>query len=243
VSVPLWTAELARGFWQQAREPEPFPRSLRRAIARAVSLSIVLLPGLSVRAALKWLQNSGLVCEMPGEDRPLRACLVARGGHGVALIDGSDAENEQRFSIAHELAHFLRDYWSLRRRILLRLGAEALQVLDGERPPTTQERLHALLRDVPLGFHLHLMERDDEGRPVSAQVEQAEEDADRLAYELLAPAEHVLGNDCPRTKQELERKLREFYGLPSVQASRYAELLLPPLKTDPLLLRLRSVLQ
>jgi hypothetical protein len=240
VSVPLWAAELARTFWTNAGEPEPFPRNLRRSIARAVPLSVVLLPKLSVRAALDWLQNCGLVCELPGEDRPLRACLVARSGHGVALIDGSDGENEQRFSIAHELAHFLRDYWSLRRRIFKRLGAEALQVLDGERSPTPQERLHALLQNVPLGFHLHLMERDSEGNPLTSSIAQAEVDADRLAYELLAPAERVLG-DIHDGKQALLRKLREYYGLPGVQASHYAGVLMPPMKTDPLLLRLRSL--
>src|SRR5439155_23441742 len=142
MSVPLWAAELARVFWEKARETEPFPRRLRRPIARAVRLSVVLLPRLSLRAAFDWLQNCGLVCELPGADRPLRACLVARGGHGVALVDGSDGDAEQRFSIAHELAHFLRDYWNLRRRILKRLGAEALQVLDGDREATAQERFH-----------------------------------------------------------------------------------------------------
>jgi hypothetical protein len=161
----------------------------------------------------------------------------------VALIDGSDGEDEQRFSIAHELAHFLRDYWSLRRRILNRLGGEALQVLDGERPPTSQERLHALLRDVPLGFHLHLMERDGDGNPLTSAIAQAEDNADRLAYELLAPAEHVLEKSDSIRKPMLECKLREFYGFPSVQASRYADLLLPHVKTDPLLLRLRSVMK
>ncbi len=240
MSVPLWAAELARAFWAKARKPEPFPRNLRRPIARAVPLSVVLLPKLSVRAALNWLQNCGIVCELSGEDRPLRACLVARRGHGMALIDGSDEDAEQRFSIAHELAHFLRDYWSLRRRILKRLGAEALQVLDGDRPPTAQERIHALLRNVPLGFHLHLMERDSEGNPSTSSIAKAETDADRLAYELLAPAEHVLADE-PGGKQALVRRLREFYGLPDMQASQYAGVLMPPLKTDPLLLRLRSL--
>jgi hypothetical protein len=168
---------------------------------------------------------------------------VARNGHGVALIDGADGEDEQRFSIAHELAHFLRDYWSLRRRILKRLGGEVLRVLDGERAPTPQERLHALLRNVSLGFHLHLMERDGEGNPLTSSIAQAEDDADCLAYELLAPAEHVLGNSESPNQRILERSLREFYGLPRVQALRYAGLLLPNLKSDPLLLRLRSAMQ
>jgi hypothetical protein len=243
MNVPVWVAELAQAFWQKAQGTELFPRNLRRAIARAVGLSIVLLPSLSVRAALAWLQKCGLVCELPGHDRPLRACLVARNGYGVALIDGSDDDDEQRFSTAHELGHFLRDYWSLRQRVLNHLGSDALPVMDGERPATPQQRLHALLRKVPLGFDLHLMERDGDGNPVDARTAQAEDDADRLAYELLAPAEHVLGKPGPNSKRELERRLREFYRLPSLQASRYAALLLPQAKSDPLLVRLRTAMR
>jgi hypothetical protein len=84
------------------------------------------------------------------------------------------------------------------------------------------------------------MERDSEGNPLTSSIAQAENDADRLAYELLAPAEHVL-RDIPRSNQALVGKLREFYGLPGMHASHYAGALLPPVKTDPLILRLRSL--
>jgi len=241
MSVPLWAAELARAFWARVGEPESFPRSLRRPIARALPLSVVLLPKLSLCAASAWLHNCGLVCELPGEDRPLRACLLARRGHGFALVDGSDEEVEQRFSIAHELAHFLRDYWILRQRICKRLGSAALEVLDGKRPATAQERLHAVLRNVQLGFHLHLMERDSAGNPATATIAESEEDADRLAYELLAPAAHVLADSTARSPRALVQKLRHFYGLPGMQASRYAKVLLPAGRSDPLLLRLKSL--
>jgi len=203
-------------------------------------LSVVLLPRLSIGAALQWLQKCGMVCEFPGADRPLRACLVARRGHGVALVDGSDVDAEQRFSIAHELAHFLREYWSVRRRVCKRLGAGVLAVLDGERPPTAEERLHALLRHVSFGLHLHLMERDNEGNPASVSIAQAEEDADRLAFELLAPAEHVLADGIPSSRGGLADKLRQVYGLPGPQAVEYAGILVPPANTDPLLRRFRS---
>jgi len=237
--VPFWVAELARTYWELARMQEPFPRNLRRSIARAVPLSLMFVPKLSIRAALERLANSGFVCKMPGKDRPLRACLVARSGHGIALIDGSDGDDEQRFSIAHELAHFLRDYSTLRARVVRRLGEPALQVLDGERPATEQERLQALLGNVPLGCHFHLRERDQDGRPLTPPIARAEDDADRLAYELLAPAEHILAN-APSSRQSLVRRLRECYGLPEIQASRYAAMLVPPARTDPLILRLRG---
>ena len=46
MSVRQWAAELARAFWAEAGAVESFPRSLRRAVARALPASIVLLPRL-----------------------------------------------------------------------------------------------------------------------------------------------------------------------------------------------------
>ena len=62
---------------------------------------------LSVGTVIDRLKLYGLSCTWSEEVRMLRACLVARHGYGVAFIDGTDDDAEQRFSIAHELAHFL----------------------------------------------------------------------------------------------------------------------------------------
>ena len=202
---------------------------------------MVLLPELGVRAAIEWLKKCGIVCELQGQDRPLRACLIARWGHGIAIVDGDQGDDELRFSLAHELAHFLKDYWFLRQQTRKRLGPGALEVLDGERSPTIDERLHALLRNVPLGFHVHLMERNQDGAVTSASTSEAEENADQLAYELLAPAEHVLADGTPTSNRALIERLRAFYGLPGLQATRYARILLPPIHTDPLILRLKNL--
>jgi hypothetical protein len=245
VSVPVWAAELASAFWARAGEREPFPRNLRHSIAKAVPLTVVLLPGLSIDAVLKWLQRSGIVCDLGTENRPLRACLVARYGHGVAFVDGSDAEAEQRFSLAHELAHFLRDYWQVRQQVANRVGPAALEVLDGVRPATREERLDALLTNTGMGLRVHLMERDVNGNPASGTIADAERSADRLAYELLAPAGDVLAGGLTTTKDRpaIEEALRTVYGLPRRQASQYAGLLVPSRYKDPILSKLRKLIQ
>jgi hypothetical protein len=239
VSVPLWVTELAAAFWGEAGEAEAFPRQLRRAVLRALPLSIVARPGLRVTAVLRWLGERGIACRLGQRDRPLQACLVAHGGSGFIFLDADDSPEEQRFSLAHELAHFLRDYWQPRRRAVAKLGPQVLEVFDGQRPPAPEERLHALLRGVPIGFHAHLLARDAGGAAAGAEAD-AERDADRLAYELLAPAAEVRARaGSPAAASAV---LRAAFGLPAAQAARYADLLFPPAPPpDPLLARLRKV--
>lgn len=243
MSVPFWAAELAARFWEEAGGAEPFPRRLSGAIRRALPLSVVYLGGLSIRRVAAWLQEAGVAWPLRVADRPLRACLVARGGSGVAFVDADDPEDERRFSLAHELAHFLRHYRQPRRLACRRLGAHMAEVFDGERPPTTAERCHALLAGVPLGHHVHLMGRGPGGG--AAAVAAAEREADLLAYELLAPAGDILARlreaGGASDRAALVRALPQLFGLPAGPAEAYAALLLPAPREDPLLARLRRL--
>jgi hypothetical protein len=242
MSVPLWVAELSDAFWAAVGQSEPFPRDLRPSIARALPVAVILLPRLRLGGVRAWLQRNGIRCLCAEDDRSLRACLVAYAGQGLIFLDGADASDERRFSLAHELAHFLRDYWHPRDLARTRLGPQVSEVLDGLRPPTPEERLSAVLARVPLGFHVHLMQRDAGGRFATHAIAVAETDADRLAYELLAPATCVLAGASTdaegMNRAELTRTLQTVYGLPAIQAHAYAALLRPESRRDPFLRQL-----
>src|ERR1700722_20152555 len=98
MSVPLWVAELVRAFWTEAGAVESFPRELRRPIARALPVSIILLPRLRLDSVGAWLRENGVMCPCDERDRSLQACVVACRGHGLIFLDGTDAADEQRFS-------------------------------------------------------------------------------------------------------------------------------------------------
>jgi IrrE N-terminal-like domain len=233
MSAPLWVQELARTFWEQVGVAELFPRELRRSIIRTLPVTVVLLPELRLDRVRVWLRENGIVCPSHEADRLLRACLVARSGHGIIFVDSSDSNDEQRFSLAHELAHFLRHYEQPRRRAVAHFGEHILDVLDGKRPPTAEERIQALLRNVGVSMHLHLLARDEGRRIASPTVAAAEAEADWLACELLAPSGVVLPQTRQGTardsRQEAERLLQVTYGLPSPGALWYAAQLYPPL--------------
>jgi hypothetical protein len=109
---------------------------------------------------------------------------MAWRGVGVVFFDGTLDAAERRFTLAHELGHFLLDYDEPRRRVL-RDAPELLEVVDGVRTPTPADRAQAVLARVPVGVHTHLLE-DAGGRG------HAEDQASRFALELLAPWEEAL---------------------------------------------------
>ncbi|HEY8284678.1 MAG TPA: ImmA/IrrE family metallo-endopeptidase [Chloroflexota bacterium] len=231
MGMPLWSIEMADSFWEDAGNDESFPRGLRRAIASALPLTVVLLPRLRVAGIDAWLSEQAIRCQLGFPDRPLRACLVARHGQGIIFLDGTDPDDEQRFSLAHECAHFLRGYWQPRRVAVDRLGPAVVEVFDGDRPAHPDERLHALLARVAIGFHVHLMDRTAEGGFASVAIDAAERDADLLAYELLAPSAFVLasigsGSSLDR-RATMAADLTHGYGLPARVAARYAAILVP----------------
>jgi hypothetical protein len=234
MSIPLWVVEMAESFWGLVGEPEPFPRTLRRAIARSLPVSVVHLPQLSVRSAEEWLRQQGAEHVVDVHDRSLRACLVSRNGQGVIFIDGTDPDNEQRFSIAHELAHFLLDYLSPRQHVMQQLGEGVLDVLDGLRPTTVEERAAGLLARVPLQAHTHLMDRnyDQSSQMTVADSERA---ADHLALELLAPWKTVSDETQRLGISQHRHAVSEFlerrFGLPVLPAVMYSELLAPKRST------------
>ncbi|HEV3440564.1 MAG TPA: ImmA/IrrE family metallo-endopeptidase [Gemmata sp.] len=221
--APVWCIELATSFWAKVGSPPPFPRDLRHA-ATAVSLSVVEMTDVSVANVRRWFEQIAICVPLDEPDRPLRACLVAWRGEGFAFLNSRDDPAERAFSLAHELGHFLRDHLRPHETVAARLGKTALQVLDGQRPATPAERLHAVLRNVPLGPFTHLLRRDDSGCPLTPIERDAEAAADRLAFELLAPAEAV--GDADDRKELTERLIRTF-GLPPEPAVSYATILMP----------------
>jgi hypothetical protein len=225
--------ELANRFWTAAGVVDSFPRNLEHAAVSSGFLSVIHRERLSVEKIRTWLAKMSIAHPLHEPERPLRACLVAYDGAGFAFLDANDSEDERRFSLAHELAHFLGDYLAPRDEAERRIGRDAVQILDGKRSATPDERVRAWCSRTDLGVHVHLMDR----AVVRVAVRDAEENADRLAYELLAPAADVAGRaNEARAAAEI---LAKVHRLPVLHAERYSKILFPAPRMDPLLARLR----
>ena len=93
-------------------------------------------------------------------DRRVSGLVMAYRGRGVIFLDSKLDAGEGRVILAHEFAHYLLDYLQPRDRLLRRMGAELIPVLDGVRPVEPSEEWAALFAGVSLGVHTHFLARD-----------------------------------------------------------------------------------
>ncbi len=199
----------------------------------ALPIAVLKFPRLSVSEVEAWLERRGIPYRLNCTDRRLRGCLIAYADRGCILLDGTDSPNELRFSLAHEAAHFVLDYLEPRRRAVDRLGEGVLEVFDGRRLPTVDERVGGVLSGTTIGVHAHLMARGPDGDLGCGDIAGTEHRADQLALELLAPASEVHRRPWRargRTSFQAAvegaiRVLAEDFGLPPAVADRYGRYL------------------
>jgi hypothetical protein len=231
--VDIEVEAVASEFWKRSGILPEYPRSVEPAVFVTCPIAIVRLPRLRLWKAIEWLNRKGIPHARTGTDRALHGYIAARGGSGVVLIDGSDAEDEQRFTVAHEVAHFLYDYLRPRAVAVRAFGKHITEVLDGLRPATAGERLAGVLRGVPLGFYSHVRDRrgDEE---VEEEHFDVEDKADQLALELLAPLADVLTfmrKEALDSPEDVHQALTQRYGLPTAIARLYGRWVLSAVRS------------
>ena len=219
--TPAEVLLLARGFWLRVGVDYEFPRNIERAAMTALPVVIVKIPRLTSDGITTWFRSRSVEVAVPASESGMLGCLVAHRGRGVVFVDGTESVEEQRATVAHEIAHFLRHYLALRDRALKALGPAVVEVLDGDRAPTFAERAVSLLHDAPIGIHVHFMPREH-GSDLIAQVER---EADALALELVAPrhaAVQVLDALTAQTPRQRRQVLAGHFGLPEEWLRAYA---------------------
>lgn len=177
-------------------------------------LALVVLPRLSLARATDWFAAGGAPIDLGAGDREVRGLLVAWRGTGVIFVDGALPVAERELTVAHEWGHFVFDYELPRSRILA-TAPELLEVVDGYRPRTLEDRMDAFLAGVPLGLHMHLLERDGAG---DAPWEMAlrEDVATAFAVELLAPWRRVLATVRGAIGDDMEYEQRLAYSTAAI---------------------------
>lgn len=168
-------------------------------------------------------------------ERPLRGCLVAHRGKGIIFLDRAETPAERRFTLAHELSHFLGHYLALRERATAQLGAAIIEVLDGVRSASDEERVASVLTHCHLGIFKDALARDGGGL-LTREAERMESEADAAAFEALAPAQMVVAfcrkHGVEALSSAIASALIDNFGLAAEDAQNYAPTIKSRLRPD-----------
>jgi hypothetical protein len=224
--IPPWVQEAVKAC--KLPPSSSFPRRMDKLWMLPVT--VVRLPGLTTQRVEEWFSARQLRVEASTFVRELHGCMVAQEGKGFLFYDPSDSEEVQTFTLAHEIGHFVLDHLLPRAKAVEAQGKSILPVLNGRRPATTEESLSAVLSRAPLNFQIRLMDRSASRAITQGRIDAAEYRADRVAFELLAPAEHVWPRVRGLPRAEATAVLKSQFGLPPGKARTYARRLLGPEK-------------
>ena len=223
---------IAKKFWNQLGDQnERPPYDIIRAVSLLLPIDIISLSDLTLYKISKWLNARRVNLYIDANDRLLHGFIVIFRGTGLIFINGTDGEDERRYTIAHEISHFILDYHIPREKAVLKMGSNIIEVLDGLREATILEKVDSVINNVKVYPYTHLLEIEGDGSFQSIKVFNSENRADALAVELLAPKAEVIKRVSLTYKEKLN--FEEFrnvahkilvteYGLPIQIAKNYS---------------------
>jgi len=177
----------ANWFWKRAGgRPDP-PVDIGYAATCALEVGIRPIDGLTPVTAADHLRRVGIECADGVDERELHGC-IAVGPHGATiLVEMRDDDAQRRFTITHELSHYILEVHRHHQRAERWMGQDYVDILYGSREATPTERIDAWLNGVRSSAFTHFMDRDSNGGYGCGNALEAECSADRLAIEILAP--------------------------------------------------------
>ena len=200
--IKPYITRIASEFRLKAGRKDKSHFDISGAVNLILPLDIVSLSELTLSKIQQWLSDRGLGIDIDYNERLLHGFILTFQGSGFIFINGTDKEEERRYTVAHEASHFILDYKLPRDRAIEKLGAQIVQVLDGYREASTNEMVDGLLASVNIQPYTHLLEKTGDGAFNSIKIYNSESDADALALELLAPSIEII-KDTKASKHKL----------------------------------------
>lgn len=191
--ISSYIETIAKDFWSKTtlQKNKP-PYDISGAVSLLLPLDIVSMSELTLRKIDQWLRKKGISISTDVNDRYLHGFILISKGAGFMFVNGTDSQEERTFTIAHEASHFILDYKIPRDKAIEKFGNGIEGVLDGFREPTIDEQVRGLINETNIRPFTHLLEKDGDGSFQNIKVFDAENNADALAIELLAPHSEVV---------------------------------------------------
>ncbi len=224
-------------FWKRAGGRFDYPADIAYAVTCALDVYVDEVAGLTPVSAAAHVGRKGLWLLDGVDERSLHGCVIVGRSGAAILVEKSDDEAEKRFTIAHEVSHYILEVKRRHERAADRMGREFADTLYGLREATPTERIDAWLNNTRSEAFAHFMDRADTGGYGCARTQEAECLADDLALEILAPHSEltaaVSSMEFSESLKVARRVSERRFGLPEGIAERYASRIVWRMKGGP----------
>jgi Zn-dependent peptidase ImmA (M78 family) len=148
------------------------------------NLTCVEVSGLTSEVVSRYLMRRGAILEpiQSANQEPLAGYISVRKMAGHIFVERNDLFVRRRFSVAHEVGHYILHFYPLLTSLAGGDQYEQIEITEALAPFSSEEEAD----DLPIGRGVHT--------DLSVQLppyEQMENEANQFAAELLMPAENV----------------------------------------------------
>jgi Zn-dependent peptidase ImmA (M78 family) len=228
-SKPL-LERIAREFWSTVDQKHRETYDIVSAVNDTLTINLILIKNLSIKKMEDWLISIGKYENFGIDDRSLHGFLMIKNGNICMFVEESEDQSQQRFTVAHEVSHYLLDYQLPKERAILALGKEIEDVLNGNLPPTDTQLALSVIKGVNISPYTFMIEKNGNGSFFNWSNFNSENEADYLAMELLAPRARIVNETFSSIKRrsysQFIRKSEEIlishYKIPPDIARHYA---------------------
>lgn len=207
----------------------PYSLDLAKDLVDSLGIWVENLEHLSFPIVQEWHRKKDFCFDGDYHDREIHGFLKVAGGAAVIFINASDSYAQRRFTLAHELAHFLIEQKWVSEWIRGSLGGAIEDKWSRGSDLDTEDRLLGVLKGIPLKSQEHLLDSTGESVLKRERISLAEWHADLLAFELLAPMDRLLEEARSAGHEATTAKSHDLlvskYLFPQQEAKVYARLI------------------
>ena len=233
ISVRYWSD----WFWRRAGGRFSYPADIAYAAMCALDVYVEEVAGLTPVRAAAYVGREGLWILDGADERSLHGCVIIGRSGAAILVEKNEDEAEKRFTVAHEVSHYILEVKQRHNRAADVMGQEFTDTLYGLREATPTERIDAWLNNTHSDALAHFMDRAPGGGYGCSRTLEAECVADDLALEILAPRSELMAAISSVGFSESLKAARRIsegrFGLPEGVAERYASRIVWQMKGGP----------
>lgn len=221
---------IARKFWATTQAEFRYDYDIVKAVESSLNVHLIRMQQLNPTKIISWLASHNMDIPFESKATHLNGALLIKNDNVIMFIDAAENAVQQRYTLAHQVSHFLLNYQMPKERAIMTLGKEIAQVLSGNTEASVTQLVQSTVSNITGNVYTLLIEKWDESTSFDWELLRTKDPAVSLTLELLAPRYQIINETASvgarlrysPFKRKCQELLIDKYRIPSEIAHKYA---------------------